>query len=47
MLADLLVMDGNPLEDITLFQDKAHLLAIMKEGALRRTGSTSRARAGQ
>jgi len=32
-LADLLLVDGNPLEDITLFQDKAKLLMIMKDGA--------------
>jgi imidazolonepropionase-like amidohydrolase len=31
-LADLIVLDGNPLHDLTLFQDRANLLAIMKDG---------------
>jgi imidazolonepropionase-like amidohydrolase len=32
--ADLLLVDGNPLDDLTLFQDQgAHLAAIMKAGA--------------
>jgi imidazolonepropionase-like amidohydrolase len=31
-VADLLVVDGNPLEDITVLQDKANLLAIIKDG---------------
>jgi imidazolonepropionase-like amidohydrolase len=31
--ADLLVVDGNPLESLELFQDQgAHLSAIMKGG---------------
>lgn len=30
--ADLIVMDGDPLKDITLFQEKEKILAIMKEG---------------
>ncbi len=33
-LADLLVVDGDPLGDIGLLQDQARLLAIMKGGAL-------------
>ena len=32
-LADLLLIDGNPLADLTLFQDEAHILMIMKDGA--------------
>ena len=33
--ADLLVIDGNPLEDLGLFQDEGrHMRAIMKEGVL-------------
>lgn len=32
-LADLLVIDGDPLTDITLFQDKNNLRLIMQEGA--------------
>ena len=31
-LADLVVLDGDPLKDITLFQRKDRILAIMKEG---------------
>jgi imidazolonepropionase-like amidohydrolase len=31
-LADLIVLDGNPLHDLALFQDRANLLAIMKDG---------------
>jgi imidazolonepropionase-like amidohydrolase len=31
-LADLVVLDGDPLKDIALFQRKDSLLAIMKEG---------------
>ena len=33
-LADLLVVDGNPLDDITVLQDRANLLAIIKGGRL-------------
>lgn len=31
-LADLLVLDGDPLEDVTLLQDRARILAIVKDG---------------
>lgn len=31
-LADLILVDGNPLDDITIFQDRSRLLAIMKDG---------------
>ncbi|HEV3131814.1 MAG TPA: amidohydrolase family protein, partial [Acidimicrobiales bacterium] len=31
-LADLLVVDGNPLTDIAVLQDRANLLAILKGG---------------
>jgi imidazolonepropionase-like amidohydrolase len=31
-LADLVVLDGDPLKDITLLQRRDRLLAIMKEG---------------
>ena len=31
-LADLLVVDGNPLEDIAILQDQSKLLLIMKDG---------------
>jgi imidazolonepropionase-like amidohydrolase len=32
MLADLLVVDGNPLHDVSLLQDRARLRLIMKGG---------------
>ena len=31
-LADILLIDGNPLEDITVLQDKAKIVAVMKDG---------------
>ncbi len=31
-LADLLVVDGNPLEDISILRDKRRILLVMKEG---------------
>jgi imidazolonepropionase-like amidohydrolase len=33
-LADLLVVDGDPLSDIGVLQDQARLVAIMKGGML-------------
>jgi imidazolonepropionase-like amidohydrolase len=33
-LADLLVMDGDPLSDIAVLQDRARLVAVMKGGTL-------------
>ncbi len=33
-LADLLVVDGDPLGDIGILQDRARLLAVMKGGTL-------------
>jgi imidazolonepropionase-like amidohydrolase len=30
--ADLIVVDGNPLDDISLLQHKEKIMAIMKEG---------------
>ena len=32
-LADLIMIDGDPLADLTLFQDKNNILMIMKDGA--------------
>ena len=32
-LADVLLVDGNPLSDVTMLRDKDRLLAIMKDGA--------------
>ncbi len=31
-LADLLLVDGDPLQDITILQDRTRLHAIMKDG---------------
>lgn len=31
-LADVLLIDGDPLKDLTLFQDRNNILAIMKDG---------------
>jgi imidazolonepropionase-like amidohydrolase len=31
-LADVLVVRGNPADDVTIFQDKANLIAIMQTG---------------
>jgi imidazolonepropionase-like amidohydrolase len=31
-LADLLVVDGDPLDDITVLQDRDRILAVMKGG---------------
>ncbi len=33
-LADLLVVDGDPLEDVRILQDRDRLLAIVKDGVL-------------
>ena len=33
-LADLLVVDGDPLRDIGVLQDQARLLGVMKGGTL-------------
>jgi imidazolonepropionase-like amidohydrolase len=32
-LADLILVDGDPLADVTLFQDHDRILMIMKDGA--------------
>jgi imidazolonepropionase-like amidohydrolase len=36
-LADLLLVDGDPLADIVILQDRAALLMIMKDGALHKS----------
>ncbi len=33
-LADILIVNGNPLKDITLLQDKEQITAVLKEGAI-------------
>jgi imidazolonepropionase-like amidohydrolase len=35
-LADILLVDGDPLEDIAVLQDKRRILAVMKDGAFHR-----------
>jgi imidazolonepropionase-like amidohydrolase len=40
-LADLLLVDGDPVKDITILQDRAKLLAIMKDGAFRKAPAES------
>ena len=35
-LADILLVDGDPLTDITILQDKARILAVMKDGEFHR-----------
>jgi imidazolonepropionase-like amidohydrolase len=39
MLADLLLVDGNPLADITILQDKNKIPVVMKDGAFHRMAS--------
>lgn len=34
MLADMLLVDGNPLEDVTILTDKQRLAMVMKDGAI-------------
>jgi imidazolonepropionase-like amidohydrolase len=46
-LADLIMIDGDPVKDVTLFQDRDNILMIMKDGAyhkqpLRRRGKQER-----
>jgi imidazolonepropionase-like amidohydrolase len=35
-LADILLVDGDPLSDITILQDKSRILAVMKDGEFHR-----------
>ncbi|HVE52806.1 MAG TPA: amidohydrolase family protein, partial [Ramlibacter sp.] len=35
-LADILLVDGDPLDDIAVLQDKRRILAVMKDGAFHR-----------
>ena len=44
-LADLLLVDGDPTQDITLLQDPAKLLMIMKDGAYHKPPPERRASA--
>jgi imidazolonepropionase-like amidohydrolase len=43
-LADLLLIDGNPIDDISILQDRAKLLMIMKDGELYKPPPPSRLR---
>ena len=36
MLADILLIDGDPLTDIAILQDKARIVAVMKDGRFHR-----------
>ena len=44
-LADILLVDGDPLADITVLQDKARILAVMKDGEFHRAPTTRSMRA--
>ena len=44
-LADILLVDGNPLADVTILQDADNLIAIMKDGAFHKRPSADRAAA--
>jgi len=44
-LADILLVDGDPLADITVLQDKSRILAVMKDGEFHRAPPMRAARA--
>lgn len=44
-LADLLLVDGDPLANISILQDKTRILAVMKDGRFHRTPEIQSARA--
>ncbi|MFQ5973964.1 MAG: amidohydrolase family protein, partial [Alphaproteobacteria bacterium] len=41
-LADLLLVDGNPVADVSILQDRNNLLAIMKDGAFHKRPAVAR-----
>jgi len=43
-LADILLIDGDPLADITVLQDKSRILAVMKDGEFHRAPPVGSAR---
>jgi imidazolonepropionase-like amidohydrolase len=43
-LADLLLVDGDPLSNIAILQDKAKLIAIMKDGQFHKAPEVRSAR---
>ena len=46
-LADLLLIDGDPTEDVSLLQDTDNILMIMKDGKFHKEPQPRRAKAGQ
>ncbi len=46
-LADLLLIDGDPTEDVSLFQDRDNILMIMKDGQVHKGPEPRRVRSGQ
>jgi hypothetical protein len=42
--SDILLIDGDPLTDITILQDKARILAVMKDGEFHRAPPVRHAR---
>ncbi|MBC7942036.1 MAG: amidohydrolase family protein, partial [Chitinophagaceae bacterium] len=44
-LADILLVDGDPLADITVLQDKSRILSVMKDGVFHRAPPLRNARA--
>jgi imidazolonepropionase-like amidohydrolase len=44
-LADLLLVDGNPLANVAILQDASRLLAIMKDGVFHKTPVAERSAA--
>lgn len=45
-LADLILVDGDPLRDIGILQDRDRLIAIMKDGAVHKSPPGGRSRRG-
>mgnify|MGYP003399457633 FL=1 len=43
-LADILLIDGDPLADITVLQDKSRILSVMKDGEFHRAPPMGTAR---
>jgi imidazolonepropionase-like amidohydrolase len=43
-LADILLVDGDPLADISILQDKARILSVMKGGEFHRAPPLRQAR---
>jgi imidazolonepropionase-like amidohydrolase len=43
-LADLLLVDGDPVADVRILQDKSRILAIMKDGKFHRAPKTNQQR---